>query len=77
VLFAGDALAVIDGRIRFMARPVTLDTEAARRSLSKCLALQPLIVCSGHREPLVDGTVATCEAMRAHLAAGGRWPLLG
>jgi glyoxylase-like metal-dependent hydrolase (beta-lactamase superfamily II) len=31
-LFAGDALAVIDGRIRFMARPVTLDTAAARRS---------------------------------------------
>ena len=75
-LFAGDALAVIDGRIRFMARPVTLDLVAARRSLEKCLALRPRIVCPGHREPLVDAEEA-CDAMRAHLSDGGRWPLLG
>jgi glyoxylase-like metal-dependent hydrolase (beta-lactamase superfamily II) len=75
-LFAGDALAVIDGRIRFMARPVTLDLDAARQSLSDCLALHPRIVCPGRREPLLDAEAA-CEDMRRHLAAGGRWPLLG
>ena len=75
-LFAGDALAVIDGRIRFMARPVTLDLVAARHSLDKCLSLRPRIVCPGHREPLADAADA-CEAMRAHLAEGARWPLLG
>jgi glyoxylase-like metal-dependent hydrolase (beta-lactamase superfamily II) len=75
-LFAGDALAVIGGRIRFMARPVTLDVDAARRSLAECLARSPEIVCPGHREPLVDARPA-CERMRAYLAAGGTWPLLG
>jgi len=75
-LFAGDALAVIDRKVRFMARPVTLDTAAARRSMEKCLALRPHFVCPGHREPL-DSAEAACDAMLQHLAIGGRWPLLG
>jgi glyoxylase-like metal-dependent hydrolase (beta-lactamase superfamily II) len=75
-LFAGDALAVIGGRIRFMARSVTLDTAAARTSLARCLALQPQIVCPGHREPLVDAGSA-CDAMQSHLARDGRWPMFG
>lgn len=75
-LFAGDALAVIDGRIRFMARPVTLDTTAARASMTACLAHRPEIVCPGHREPLVNAGTA-CDVMRDHLALGGAWPLLG
>lgn len=77
VLFAGDALAVINGQIRFMARPVTLDREAARASLGKCLSLRPRIVCPGHREPLIDATGVVCERMRRYLAGGGKWPLLG
>ena len=76
-LFAGDALAVIDGRVRFMARPVTLDQEAARRSLQRCLALEPQVVCPGHREPIVHGADAACKAMRDYLQSGGTWPLLG
>jgi glyoxylase-like metal-dependent hydrolase (beta-lactamase superfamily II) len=76
-LFAGDALAVIDGRIRFMARPVTLDLEAARHSLETCLALEPRIVCPGHREPLVANADVACKGMREYLSAGGKWPLLG
>lgn len=75
-LFAGDALAVIDGRIRFMARPVTLDTLQARSSLAKVLDLRPQIVCPGHREPLA-GADSACEAMRDYLGRGGKWPLLG
>ena len=76
-LFAGDALAVINGRIRFMARPVTLDIAAARQSLATCLDFRPAIVCPGHREPLKAGAEEACETMRRHLAAGGAWPLLG
>jgi glyoxylase-like metal-dependent hydrolase (beta-lactamase superfamily II) len=76
-LFAGDALAVIDGRIRFMARPVTRDLAAARASLSKCLALDPQIVCPGHREPLTRNVESACRAMRTHLDNDGSWPLLG
>lgn len=75
-LFAGDALAVINGRIRFMARPVTLDTVAARASLERCLALRPQMVCPGHREPLTEADPA-CDAMRDYLGSGGKWPLLG
>jgi glyoxylase-like metal-dependent hydrolase (beta-lactamase superfamily II) len=76
-LFAGDALAVIDGRIRFMARPVTLDLNSARHSLSRCLDTQPALVCPGHREPLIDNVPRAVEEMRKYLASGGRWPLLG
>lgn len=76
-LFAGDALAVINGQIRFMARPVTLDQDAARASLERCLALRPQIVCPGHREPLIDTAGTVCERMRGYLASGGKWPLLG
>ena len=77
VLFAGDALAVIDGRIRFMARPVTPDLEAARASVGKCLALNPQLVCPGHREPLTVGVEPACNAMRSYLKSRGPWPLLG
>lgn len=75
-LFAGDALAVIDRRIRFMARPVTVDLALARQSMEKCLRLRPHVVCPGHREPLVAAEAA-CESMLQHLATGGGWPLLG
>ena len=77
VLFAGDALAVVDGSLRFMARPVTPDLTSARASVAKCLSLNPAIICPGHREPLVDNVDEACAAMRATLDAGGPWPLLG
>lgn len=76
-LFAGDALAVIRGRIRFMARPVTPDIDKARASLEKCLELQPQIVCPGHREPLTINVASACEVMRSYLRNRGPWPLLG
>jgi glyoxylase-like metal-dependent hydrolase (beta-lactamase superfamily II) len=76
-LFAGDALAVINGRIRFMARPVTPDQPAARDSLRRCLALQPAIICPGHREPLTTDVAGACHAMASYLDSGGAWPLLG
>lgn len=76
-LFAGDALAVIDRRIRFMARPVTLDLAAARHSLARCIAFRPAVVCPGHREPLSENVEAALDSMQRHLDAGGKWPLLG
>ena len=76
-LFAGDALAVIDGAIRFMARPVTPDLKAARASVAKCLELNPKLICPGHREPLTAGVESACDAMRSYLRSGGPWPLFG
>jgi glyoxylase-like metal-dependent hydrolase (beta-lactamase superfamily II) len=75
-LFAGDALAVIGREIRYMARPVTMDLDAARRSMTKCLELRPHYVCPGHREPMAAAEAA-CDAMLRRLTAGDRWPLLG
>ncbi len=77
VLFAGDALAVIGGRVRFMARPVTLDVPAARRSMERCLSLDIQVLCPGHREPLTHGVAVECDRMRRYLAERGRWPFLG
>lgn len=77
VLFAGDALAIIDRRIRFMSRPVTLDLPQARQSLARCLALRPSMICPGHREPLTDNVDAAVVAMQRYLDANGKWPLLG
>lgn len=77
VLFAGDALAVIGGRLRFMARPVTEDLAKARESMVRCLQLPIDFVCPGHREPLTENVSAECDRMRKHLLGGGRWPILG
>jgi glyoxylase-like metal-dependent hydrolase (beta-lactamase superfamily II) len=77
VLFAGDALAVIDGRLRFMSRPVTEDLDAARASMGRCLSLPIDFICPGHREPLTRDAQAECERMRAHLDRNGHWPLFG
>lgn len=76
-LFAGDALAHINGRVRFMARPVTPDLAEARRSMEKCLALDIATLCPGHQRPLTNNVPAACAQMREYLAAGGRWPLFG
>jgi glyoxylase-like metal-dependent hydrolase (beta-lactamase superfamily II) len=77
VLFAGDALAVVDHTLRFMARPVTVDRTAARASFARCLSLHPAIICPGHREPLITGVEDACATMRGRLDANCPWPLLG
>ena len=45
MLFAGDALAVVGGKLRFMARPVTLELDDATRldgrSAGTARALRP------------------------------------
>lgn len=76
-LFAGDALAVIGSRVRFMARPVTMDLRLARRSMERCLARDIAILCPGHRTPLTEQVEQRCDEMRRYLAVGGCWPLFG
>ncbi len=77
MLFAGDALAVIRGHVRFMARHVTLELPAARRSMFRCLERPIEHLCPGHRVPLSDQTQARCDEFRARLERDERWPLLG
>jgi len=77
VLFAGDALAAIDGQVRFMSSVVTPDREAARRSMVRCLERAIDHVCPGHRMPLSADARARCTEMLDRLRAGAPWPLLG
>jgi glyoxylase-like metal-dependent hydrolase (beta-lactamase superfamily II) len=76
-LFAGDSLAVVNGHIRFMARPVTQDLNRARASMEKCLALEIAVLCPGHRNPMTDNVAAECKRMRDYLKSGATWPLFG
>lgn len=76
VLFAGDALAVVRGKLRFMARPVTLDLPDARASMAALLALPVRYVCPGHRTPLTKDVAAQLDSLRERVA-GTNWPLLG
>ena len=77
VLFAGDALAVVRGRLRFMARPVAEDLQQARESMGRCLETPSDFICPGHREPLVRNVHAECQRMQNYLRERGKWPLLG
>lgn len=75
ILYSGDGLAVIDGAIRRMARPVTLDLDRAARSMARLLDLDPVLICPGHRQP---AEVTGEQLDRARVALDReRWPLLG
>lgn len=76
-LFAGDALAVINGRPRLMARPVTPDLPAARASAMKCLDRDIRFLCPGHRHPLHLENDRMRTDFLARLATDDRWPLFG
>ena len=76
-LFAGDAIAVVNQRLHFMARPTTEDQIAARASMISLMELPIEAVCPGHREPLTVNVAGECDRMRGLLKAGGRWPLFG
>lgn len=74
ILFAGDALAFIDGALRFMSRPVTPDLSAARASMRRCAELPFELVCAGHRQPgRVDARALADFQRRLDDEA---WPLL-
>ena len=77
VLFCGDAMAVVRGRLQFMSRPGTLDQAAARASVVKCLDLKPKFVCPGHRGPLTENVDSEVERFRALAKSDAPWPLLG
>jgi glyoxylase-like metal-dependent hydrolase (beta-lactamase superfamily II) len=74
-LFAGDAIAVCNGRLTFMSRFLTEDRAAAFASM-RTLAEEPAeILCPGHRRPLVDSVEPQREAMLRRLRAGEPWPM--
>jgi glyoxylase-like metal-dependent hydrolase (beta-lactamase superfamily II) len=76
-LFAGDALAVVNQRLRFMARPVTENLPAARASIIRCLDRPIHFVCPGHREPLTQNVPAECQRLLSLARSPTPWPLFG
>lgn len=76
-LFAGDALAVVGGRIHFMARPVTPDIAEARVSMRRLLSLDINTLCPGHRAPLTKNVSEICREMADYIDRGEPWPLFG
>ena len=77
VLFAGDAIAVVHQRLRFMARPTTEDQPAARQSMTKLMGLPLHAVCPGHREPLTQNVEAERLRLGELLKQNEDWPLFG
>lgn len=53
VLFAGDSLRVLGGRLRVSSGPNTAEPAAAEDSAERQLALQPRLVCAGHGPALL------------------------
>lgn len=76
-LFAGDALAVVNGEPRRMARPVTLDLGAAATSILKLDAKEIKVICPGHRWPLFDRVKDQLIELQRDIQCGERWPWLG
>jgi glyoxylase-like metal-dependent hydrolase (beta-lactamase superfamily II) len=76
-LFCGDALAVVEDKLRLMARPVTPDLNAAKLAALRCLREPVQFICPGHRRPLVENVSKECRRLETYLEGGGRWPWLG
>jgi glyoxylase-like metal-dependent hydrolase (beta-lactamase superfamily II) len=76
-LFAGDSLAVVNGSLRRMARPVTPNPEVARESMKKSLDRDIAIICPGHREPLSKNVNEERKHMLSSLNTQAIWPLFG
>lgn len=55
LLFAGDSLMAIGGRLRFLDGPFTWDYERGRESVRRQAALAPRVICCGHG-PVVHNT---------------------
>ena len=74
-LFAGDALAVINNKVRRMAKPVTENLEQAHESMMKLMNYQVDTLCVGHRTALTNAQMPMND-FRKELAQT-QWPLLG
>lgn len=75
-LFAGDALAVVGNRLRYMARRVTLDHAEARRSMARLCERDINLICPGHRRPLTI-TSGDWAAFGRRVSSDEVWPLFG
>ena len=76
-LFAGDSLACIRGKLRFMARPVTPDLPSARLSMQKALDRDIEVICPGHRQPISKNVKTEIKRVSTYLNSNNKWPFWG
>ena len=77
-LFAGDSLAVVNKRLRLMARSVTPDKPSSIQSIIKSLQNREIdCICPGHRQPLMENVEAEIKRFTAYLNTMKKWPIFG
>ncbi|MEP7293327.1 MAG: MBL fold metallo-hydrolase [Chloroflexota bacterium] len=62
ILFTGDAMMRMFGRLRLPIAMVTVDMAEAKRSIKKLSQLEIQIACFGHGEPMTQNTSDTIRA---------------
>ena len=78
VLFTGDAMAVVRGKLRLMSSLATPDKDKALQSIRRCLQGREIsAICPGHRQPLTNVTRTAINEFLERIGAQRRWPLLG
>lgn len=62
ILFAGDTLFHLRGKLSLPFAAMTVDVEENKRSVAKLVALEPKVVCFGHGPPLTENAAAQLRA---------------
>lgn len=62
ILFTGDTMMHLLGRLRLPVPLFTLDMDENRRSVQKLADLEPAVLCFGHGTPITQGAAETLRA---------------
>ncbi len=69
VLFTGDTMMHLFGRLRLPIPMFTVDMDENRRSIARLAALQPEVLCFGHGAPITQGAAKILEAFAQRISA--------
>jgi glyoxylase-like metal-dependent hydrolase (beta-lactamase superfamily II) len=69
ILFVGDAIMRLFGRLQLPLAMATPDMDKAKRSIAKIAKLDVQIACFGHGEPITQGTAELIRAFAKHVGA--------
>ena len=70
ILFTGDVMMHLFGKLRLPFGAYTVDMEENKRSIQKVARLEPLIACFGHGKPLTQNTSAVIKAFAQRIGTG-------
>lgn len=69
ILFTGDTMMHILGKLRLPIAMATVDMDEAKRSIGKVAKLDARVACFGHGEPLTDDTADKIRSFAKRLGA--------